>query len=101
MIDKIDREVIKEKFRELGFCLKELAKLKNVNWDEYSSSLTKQWSVFYGLQLAIQILIDVGNHILAGIGENKIEEYVDIIDKLGERGIIPFEFSRLIREWQG
>lgn len=43
----------------------------------------------------------MGNHILASIGENQIEDYVDIIDKLGERGIIPSEFAKSIRGMAG
>ena len=53
------------------------------------------------MQLSIQIILDVGNHILASIGENQIEDYVDIIDKLGERKIIPPEFAKTIRGMAG
>jgi len=63
--------------------------------------LGKQWAICHGLQLSIQTLIDIGNHILAAIGENQIEEYVDIIDKLGERNIIPSEFAQSIRGMAG
>ena len=38
---------------------------------------------------------------MAAIGENQIEEYVDIIDKLGERNIIPSEFAQSIRGMAG
>ncbi|HZX49455.1 MAG TPA: hypothetical protein VFF47_09595 [Nitrospirota bacterium] len=31
------------------------------------------------------------------LGEQEIEDYVDVIDKLGERGIIPPAFSQSIR----
>lgn len=99
MIGKIDRDVISEKFRELSLCLKELDSLKNIGWDEFSSSLAKQWMIFYGLQQAIQILVDVGNHILAAIGENQIESYVDVIDKLGGNGIIPWIFRNKSGGW--
>lgn len=57
--------------------------------------------VLHGLQLSIQSVMDVGNHILATVGENQIEDYVDIIDKLGERNIIPSEFAQAIRGMAG
>ena len=57
--------------------------------------------VLHGLQLCIQIIIDAGNHVLASIGENRIEDYTDIIDRLGERDIIPADFARRIRGMVG
>ena len=97
----IDEVLIEKKLRELNRYLKELEDSKNISWDEFYSSLGKQWMICHGLQLSIQTLIDVGNHILAAIGENQIEDYVDIIDKLGERNIIPPEFSKAIRGMAG
>jgi uncharacterized protein YutE (UPF0331/DUF86 family) len=99
--EMIDREVVRKKLQELNSYLKEMEKLKAISWDEFFSSLSKQWMVFHGLQLSIQIVIDVGNHILASLGETQIEDYVDIIDKLGERRIIPLEFAREIRGMAG
>ena len=97
----IDREVIGDKFQRLRVYLKELEKFKNISWREFPSSLENQWKVFHGLQLSIQIVIDVGNHILAAIGESQIEDYTDIIDKLGERNIISAEFAQSIRGMVG
>ena len=97
----IDKEVVREKLQELNRYLKELEDFKSMSLEEFSSSLGKQWMVFHGLQLSIQILIDAGNHILAAIGENQIEDYVDIIDKLGKRGVIPSEFACQIRSMAG
>ena len=97
----IDKEVIVKKLQELNRCLKELENLKNISSKDFFSSLDKQWTVCHGLQLSIQILIDVGNHILASIGENQIEDYVDIIDRLGKKGIIPSEFAQAIRGMVG
>ena len=57
--------------------------------------------VCHGLQLSIQVLIDVGNRILAARGENQIEDQVDIIDKLGEKNIVPSEFAQQIRGMAG
>ena len=97
----IDKLLIEKKLQELNRCLKELEDSKNISWDEFYSSLGTQWMICHGLQLSIQILIDIGNHILAAVGENQIEDYVDIIDKLGGRNIIPSEFSKAIRGMAG
>lgn len=97
----IDKELIRKKLQELNRYLRELENSKDISWEEFCSSLGKQWAICHGLQLSIQTLIDIGNHILAAIGENQIEEYVDIIDKLGERNIIPSEFAQSIRGMAG
>lgn len=97
----IDKEVIEKKFQELNIYLKELEKNREISWDDFSSSLGKQWLICHGLQLSIQIIFDVGNHILASIGENQIEDYVDIIDKLGKKEVMPSEFAATIRGMAG
>jgi uncharacterized protein YutE (UPF0331/DUF86 family) len=97
----IDKEVIRTKFQELNRYLRELESFRNISWEEFSTSLSKQWMVCHGLQLSIQVLIDVGNPILAARGENQIEDYVDIIDKLGEKNIVPSEFAQQIRGMAG
>ena len=96
-----DRELIRKKFSDLKLYLKELEKIAEISRKELKSSLGLKWQICHGLQLSIQIIIDVGNHILASIGENQIEDYTDIIDKLGKRNIIPAEFSTEIRGMTG
>jgi len=98
---KVDKEMITAKFSDLNRNLKELHKLRDSRLSELASSLSKQWAVLHGLQVSIQIIIDVGNHILAAIGENAIDEYVDVIDKLGENRIIPGKFAVRIRGMAG
>ena len=97
----VDKELIIKKLQALNRYLKELEDSKNISWDEFHSSIGKQWMICHGIQLSIQSLIDVGNHILAALGENQIEDYSDIIDKLGERNILPSEFAQSIRGMVG
>lgn len=97
----IDKEIINKKFYDLKLYLKELEKSREFSQDEIFSSLSTQWQICHGLQLSIQIIIDVGNHILASVDENQIEDYADIIDKMGKRNIIPPEFANTIRGMAG
>ncbi|MBM3706194.1 MAG: DUF86 domain-containing protein [Actinobacteria bacterium] len=89
----VDRLQVEKKLKELKKNLKLLYELRNIPYDDFTVSLKDQWAVFYGLQISIQIIIDIGNHILASLNENQIEEYSDIIDKLGKREIIPESFA--------
>lgn len=97
----IDRMVVEKKLLELHGYLEELEAARKISQDELNASLAKQWQICHGLQLAIQTLLDIGNHILAARAENQVEDYADIIDKLGERKIIPLQFARSIRGMAG
>lgn len=97
----IDKELIRKKIAELESYILTLEELKNYSLEELQKNRAKAWSVEHGLQLAIQLVIDTGNHILAVIGEQEIEDYVDVIDRLGERSIIPADFAASIRGMAG
>ena len=97
----IDKFLITKKINDLKNNLKILHDLKRIPFEKISESLKEQWTVFYGLQISIQIVIDIGNHILASIGENQIEDYADIIDKLGKLEIIPVDFAKKIKGMPG
>jgi len=97
----IDKLLITKKLNDLKNNLSVLYELQDIPFNKLSSSIKDQWTVFYGLQVSIQLIIDIGNHILASIKENQIEDYVDIIDKLGKRNVLPEEFSNKIRNMPG
>ncbi len=96
-----DIEIINNKLNELTHYLKELELYRAILKEELINSLSKQWIIFHGLQLCIQILVDVGNHILASLHINQIKDYTDIIDKLGENKIITNDFAKQIRGMSG
>lgn len=87
------RTTIIRKISELETTIRQLHKLKSYSFDEIKDDLEKLWAIEHGLQIAIQIIIDIGNHIIAEIGENEIDEYTDIFDKLVKHNIIPSEFA--------
>jgi len=98
MIDKLS---IDKKLNDLNENIVMLNEFRKISLEDLKKSLKDQWAIFYGLQISIQTIIDIGNHILAALKENQIEEYVDIIDKLGEKEIIPKDFAVRIRGMAG
>lgn len=97
----IDNKLVKKKLSEVENYILTLERLRIYSITELQKNREKLWSVEHGLQLTIQLVIDSGNHILAAVGEQEVEDYVDVIDKLGERGIIPSEFAQTIRGMAG
>lgn len=85
---------------ELEKYINELKKHQYYTLEDLQKDVGKQWIAAHGLQLAIQIVLDVGNHILADRGVNA-QDYTDVIDKMGEHAIIPLKFAQKIRGMAG
>src|SRR5438067_4468962 len=67
--------------------------------------LTKDWVKWYALLHALQILVehvtDIGNHLLAGIGQTVPDDARVAIRQLGTSGIIPYDFAERIAPMTG
>lgn len=95
-----DIAMVKAKLAELETYTEELKLLQKYSREELEHNLSNLWSVTHGLQLAIQISLDIGNHLLSDLGI-KATDYTEIIVKLGEAGIIPIKFAQRIRGMAG
>lgn len=60
--------------------------------------LTESERLFH---VAIQAVLDIGSHLIAGLGFREPEGYAEIIDILGEEGVIPRRFAASIRKMAG
>src|SRR5690554_7787652 len=96
----MDTGLIMEKLKELDRYLKQLERYKGITATELEIDLDKTWIVERGLHLSIQILLDIGNHILAAEGIT-VEGYADIFIRLAELGIISLKFAEKIRGMSG
>lgn len=89
----VDVETVTALLTALGQYVDELEKYRSLSYAEFAATTQHYWAVEHGLQLAIQALLDVGNHILAAETAHPVEEYRDIIVALGEEGILPPAFA--------
>ena len=85
------------KISELETSVQQLRKFQKYSYNEIKDDLEKFWAIEHGLLISIQIIIDIGNHIIAEIGENEIDEYADIFDRLVKYNILPLEFVENIK----
>ncbi len=92
---------ILSKLQDLEKYIQQLRKFQKYRYDEIENDLEKIWAIEHGLQISIKIIIDVGNYILVSIGENQVENYTDILDKLGQQNILPSQFVAEIRGMAG
>ncbi|MCG8402877.1 MAG: DUF86 domain-containing protein [Firmicutes bacterium] len=95
-----DRQMVLDKLNQLEMYVEELESLQKYSIDDLQRHLANLWTVTHGLQLSIQIILDVGNHLLSDLGI-KVGDYTEIIDKMGETGIIPGPFAQKIRGMAG
>lgn len=96
----VDASVIHQKLLQLERYTAQLEKHRHITAVELEQDLDLAWIVEHGLQLSIQVVLDIGTHILAG-GGIIVDEYGDIFGELAKLGVLPQEFARDISGMAG
>lgn len=95
------REVVDRHLRDLADMVAELQRHREKSPEELRADRTALLAVEHALQRAIQNVLDIGTHILVSAGVNDWDDYQGVIQKLGEKGLIPLEFARRIGDMAG
>jgi len=85
----VDRETIEKRFFRLEHSLRKLKKLSKTSWEVYIENEGIRDQVERNLQIAAQICIDIGNHIIAYRGYRVPYSYGDIFAVLREENLLP------------
>jgi uncharacterized protein YutE (UPF0331/DUF86 family) len=88
----VDKDLLTRKLQDLERYLKQLRKHQGVTAEKLDNDLDKAWIIGRGLQLCIQLVLDIGNHILAEAGVS-VQEYADILPQLAKLDIIPDDYA--------
>ncbi len=96
----LEKEMVELKLQELHRCLSQLKKHQGVTATELEKDLEKAWVVQHGLQLSIQVVLDIGSHILAAEGVT-VQEYEDVFLELARLEVIPEEYAYEIKGMAG
>jgi uncharacterized protein YutE (UPF0331/DUF86 family) len=98
----IDRETLCRRLHALEAYTAELERLaQTIPRSAFDSELSNQWMVEHGLQLAIECVLDISSHLVAGEQLGTPESYRQVIELLGEGGILPAEFVNRVRGMPG
>jgi len=89
----VDAGVIYHKLTQLEHYTEQLEKHRHVTAIELEQDLDLAWAVEHGLQLSIQVVLDIGTHILAEEGII-VDEYGDVFSELTKLRVLPGEFAR-------
>lgn len=91
-----DKALIRESLIELRNIITELQKYKDVKEEDFVNNLSIRWAVERGLLAGINIILDMGNHILASFGVYP-ETYEDVLKDMYLNKIISEEVYRKIK----
>lgn len=81
-------EAVRERLLRLEEVVTRLAELARTEPGALQRSFRDAWAAERGLQLAAEIVFDIGNHVLSAHFGIAAADYEDILARLGETGVI-------------
>lgn len=90
-------ENLRERLKKLEEILGQLKGKERITLEEYRRDKDVQWIIERGLEVGAAAILDIGNHILAGVYQTPAEEYEQILEKLQERLVISESLYRELR----
>jgi len=89
----IDKQVIERKLKKLQEVITKLEECKKFSREDFVNDYKIYDVAMYNLIMGIEVIVDIGLHILSEVFQVSVDEYRDVIKKLGEVGIISKEFA--------
>jgi uncharacterized protein YutE (UPF0331/DUF86 family) len=84
----LKREAVRERLLRLEEVITRLEELRRLESRHLRENFRDAWAVERGLQIAAEIVFDVGNHILSAHFGKSAQDYEDIIAQLAGAGVI-------------
>lgn len=81
-------QTVIERLTKLDGVVAKLAQRADMTRDAYRADTDAQWIIERGLEIGSSIVLDIGNHILAGAFQISVDEYEQIIERLREKDVI-------------
>ena len=90
----IDKESIQERLDKLSDVIRLLEQYKNVPRGDFFADFTINSAAQFNLVLGIEIIVDIGAHILSEAFQIRAGEYREIILALGTYAVVPESFAK-------
>jgi len=97
---RLDVETVRRHLVALDETLAQLARHAGRDVGALEKDLDERWAVERGLQLCIQLVLDIATHLAASAGRDT-PDYATAIDELGRLGILPPELAQRLRPLAG
>ena len=82
-IDAVERRLLR-----LESVISELSRLSEMDLERFREDLSEMWKVERGLQLGAEVLLDIGNHILAAHFGASPDGYRKIFERMADHKVI-------------
>lgn len=89
----INKETVNKKLVLLDEVLEKLQDIKALSRENFMSDFFIHDTAIRNLVLGIEIITDIGNHILLEVFHSSADTYKDVVLTLGETEVIPKEFA--------
>lgn len=90
----IKKESVKAKIKKLTETIAFLEGYKKVSKEDFIKDHTINGAARHYMVLGIEIIVDIGNHILSEFFQVGTTEYAEVIEKLGEVKMVPEKFAK-------
>lgn len=84
----IDREIIEGRVDLITENLRYLRETARLGVADFAANFEKIQATKHSLQEAIEACLDIANHIIAGVGFPRAEEYSEFFTRLSKEGVI-------------
>ena len=96
----VNLNLVNKKLKELEKYIKNLQKHEGADKADLENNMDKMWAIERGLQLSIQVILDLGNHIISDEGIS-VDNYSEIFTELAKLDIIPEDYAARIKGMAG
>lgn len=92
----VDREIIDYRLGKLRDYANRLNAIREMSLQEFLEQTDQQLITERCLQVCIETIIDIGNHIIAAKGLGKPKDYRSVLEILGDRDVLPQDFTQAL-----
>lgn len=89
----LDKESIQERIGKLSHIVKLLDQYKMESEEDFLMDFTINSAAQFNLIIGIEVIVDIGSHILNELYQVRPREYNEVITALGEQEVISKEFA--------
>ena len=83
-----------EKLAKLDEAVNLLKEYRLAPYENFLSDKTLQGSTMYYMIIGVEVIVDIGMHILSAVYHTTAREYKEAIEKLGEYEVVPEKFAK-------
>jgi uncharacterized protein YutE (UPF0331/DUF86 family)/predicted nucleotidyltransferase len=94
VVNTVSREIVEERLYEMNENLKLLGEVKKYPLSDFKSDPFKFKTAERCLHIAVECVLDIGNHIIAEMKWERPKGYGDILEILANRKAIPADFAQ-------